>query len=145
MPNEVGYLMRLVERCDLPFDMREQADEALKYLSELKHKGLDDEVNEFSSFLSNMVKKQATLIACNKLRRIIGEFSFDMRLKREEIRESITDLREIIPEPRPVSRNPFCKVCNPPVDAEIENVRNELSEAINEAKIKLVEMKKQLN
>ena len=145
MPNEVGYLMRLVERCDLPFDMREHADEALKYLSELKHKGLDDEVNEFSSFLSNMVKKQATLIACNKLRRIIGEFSFDMRLKREEIRESITDLREIIPEQRPVSRNQFCKVCNPPVDAEIENVRNELSEAINEAKIKLVEMKKQLN
>ena len=128
----------------LPRDLAEQGKEALKYLSELRQKGHEDDAEEFESFLSNMVKKQATKQALLKLKQTISQFTFDMRFQIPEISELLEDIRgEIRPE-REVKRNPFCMhkgkavgkcdFCFPPEETavEISQVQNSLREALEE-------------
>jgi hypothetical protein len=134
--------IRRIAESVLPRELADNAKEALKYWSELKSKGHEEDADELLKFLSNAVKKQATKQALLKLKQTVGEFIFDAKLKISEISELIGDAKGEIPLNKDKRRNPFCKhrenslceFCSPPevTSAEMDEIMKSLEAAIDE-------------
>ena len=134
-------------------DLASQASEALKYGAELREKGYVAEADEFESFLSNAVKKQATKAALGKLKQTNGEFSFDVKLKFSEISSLIEEIQTLIPPPRTLL-NPFCmhkedsrvcQFCRPSmnaIDPEIRDLERSMNLALEEKRKEFNELSK---
>ncbi len=138
-------VIRTIADGHLPIELGDQAKEALKYWSELKSKGHEEDAEEFLAFLSNAVKKQATKQALLKLKKTVGEWAFDAKFKISEISELIEDVKENLPVNREMRRNPFCmhkknsvcEYCSTPevTSPEMEAIMKSLKEAIDEKSI----------